>query len=66
MLRFAGEARAANRNNDRAGEQIKWVGELMAEERVRALPRSMELLGRCYDSLEFWAMFDLMPVRSGI
>lgn len=46
--------------------QVKWVGELMAEEKVRALPRSMEQLGRCYDSRDFWAAFGLMPARSSI
>ncbi len=44
--------------------QAEWVQELMAEQDVKALPRSMEQLGRCYDSREFWAKFKLTPVRA--
>ncbi|KXT16836.1 hypothetical protein AC579_6819 [Pseudocercospora musae] len=47
-------------------EQAKWVEELMWEEGVRALPRSMETLGRCYDSREFWRTFGLVPLKARI
>ena len=48
-------------------EQARWVLELMAEgEGVRALPRSMEALGRCYDSREFWTTFGLVPLKGGV
>lgn len=42
-------------------DQARWVYELMDEEGVKALPRSMETLGRCYDSREFWTTFGLTP-----
>lgn len=38
----------------------------MEEQNIRALPRSMEQLGRCYDCREFWTTFGIMPVRSRI
>jgi hypothetical protein len=66
ILGFAREDEAENANEQRVNSQVKWVGELMIEEKVRALPRSMEQLGRCYDSREFWATFELMPARSSI
>ncbi|KAK0666760.1 hypothetical protein QBC41DRAFT_325247 [Cercophora samala] len=47
-------------------EQGRWVRELMEEEGVRALPRGMERLGRCYDSREFWRVWGLVPVRAGV
>jgi hypothetical protein len=46
--------------------RLEWVQELLAENNVRALPRSAEQLGRCYDSREFWATFKIMPIKSGI
>ena len=63
---FAGELDEENGNDDRVKKQIKWVGELMKENEIRALPRSMEALGRCYDTREFWTTFGIMPVRSRI
>ena len=66
ILGFAGEVDEEGGNDDRAKSQIKWIGELMAEQELKALPRSMEQLGRCYDSSEFWQMFGLMPVRARI
>jgi hypothetical protein len=53
-----------------ASPQSRWVFELMQESSeptvVRALPRSPELLGRCYDSREFWSTFGIAPERSGL
>ncbi|KAH8652670.1 hypothetical protein BGZ60DRAFT_420006 [Tricladium varicosporioides] len=66
VLGFAGEQDSDNSNHEREKTQIKWVGELMAEEDLRALPRDMEKLGRCYDSREFWNTFGLMPVRARV
>lgn len=66
ILGFSGQLDSENENNEREKSQIKWVGQLMLEQKIRALPRSMEQLGRCYDTREFWSMFDLMPVRSRI
>jgi hypothetical protein len=39
----------------------KWVGELMVEENVRALPREMSALGRKLDSRAFWEYHGLWP-----
>jgi nucleoside-diphosphate-sugar epimerase len=39
----------------------KWVGELMIEEGVRALPRSMDLFGRKLDSRKFWETMGIWP-----
>ena len=66
ILGFGGELDEKNGNKELEMAQIKWVGELMAETGIRALPRSMEQLGRCYDTREFWEKFGIMPVRSRI
>jgi len=67
------ERRAAEIARDR-GEQVgreeadklefeRWVGELMVEGDVKALPRDPESLGRVLDSREFWSHFGVWPVR---
>lgn len=70
ILGFAGELDVGNNNkindSERAQKQIKWIGELMAEQGDRALPRDMETLGRCYDTREFWNTFGIMPTRSRV
>jgi len=56
-------------SEDAGGEtmpQLRWIQELMAENEAKALPRSAEQLGRCYDSREFWARFKIMPVKARI
>jgi hypothetical protein len=66
---FLGWAEGADENEDAAREpskQAKWVTELMWEENVLALPRSMEALGRCYDSRDFWATFKIAPLKARI
>jgi hypothetical protein len=60
ILGFAGEEDEQRREDT----QVKWVGELMEEQHIRALPRSMEQLGRCYDTRDFWTKFNIMPLRS--
>ncbi|KAL1852765.1 hypothetical protein Daus18300_012097 [Diaporthe australafricana] len=47
-------------------KQAKWVYELMSEDGVRALPRSMEELGRCYDSRELWHTLGITPLKAGL
>ncbi|KAK4122033.1 hypothetical protein N657DRAFT_647555 [Parathielavia appendiculata] len=47
-------------------EQAGWVFELMREEGVRGLPRAMEVLGRCYDTREFWEAFGLVPSKGRV
>ncbi|PVH77572.1 hypothetical protein DL98DRAFT_265961 [Cadophora sp. DSE1049] len=66
ILGFAGELDVENGNAERASKQIKWIAELMVEQGVRALPRDMETLGRCYDTREFWETFEIMPTRSRV
>ncbi|KAH8722653.1 hypothetical protein GQ44DRAFT_751228 [Phaeosphaeriaceae sp. PMI808] len=39
----------------------KWVGELMVEEGVRALPREMNVLGRKLDGRGFWRYHGIWP-----
>ena len=52
--------------DEEPSEFAKWVYELMEEGGVKALPRSMETLGRCYDSREFWRTFGLAPLKARI
>ncbi|KAG8168883.1 hypothetical protein KVR01_001632 [Diaporthe batatas] len=47
-------------------KQAKWVYELMQEGGVRALPRSMEALGRCYDTRELWQTLSITPLKAGL
>ncbi|KAK3377052.1 hypothetical protein B0T24DRAFT_620379 [Lasiosphaeria ovina] len=62
----AGEGEGEDEDDKQPTEQARWVYELMVEEGVRALPRSMERLGRCYDSREFWATFGLAPLKARV
>ena len=70
---FAGWADGAGDRGEGEGkggekqtEQCKWVYELMWEDGVRALPRSMQELGRCYDSREFWQKAAISPIKARI
>jgi len=69
---FAGWAEPAGGESGSEGDEVqptdqaKWVAELMVEEDVRGLPRSMEALGRCYDSREFWSTFGLVPLKARV
>lgn len=60
------EGERLNRKELKPSKQSQWVFELIEEGGERALPRSMESLGRCYDSREFWQTFGLSPLRSRI
>ncbi|PSR90300.1 hypothetical protein BD289DRAFT_460216 [Coniella lustricola] len=69
---FAGWA-DTGKDEDREGKasrkptkQAQWVYELMQEQDVRALPRSMEALGRCYDSSELWKTLGIAPLKAGL
>ena len=57
---------SAAKDDEATGEHPQWVRELMTEQGVKALPRSMDTLGRCYDTREFWEKFGLAPVRARI
>ncbi|KAL8276236.1 hypothetical protein RQP46_011353 [Phenoliferia psychrophenolica] len=48
------------------GAQPGWVLELMNEQKVRAVPRSPEQLGRALDSSAFWTDFGIVPVKGRI
>lgn len=56
----------AGGEDEKQTRQCKWVYELLQEEDVRALPRSMTALGRCYDSREFWQTFHIAPLKARI
>jgi hypothetical protein len=47
-------------------QQAKWVYELLEEDSVQALPRSMEALGRCYDGRDFWHTFSTVPIKARV
>lgn len=64
LLAEWGSGGADESGEDAMGEPLRWVRELMEEEGVRALPRSVETLGRAYDSRGFWNRFNLSPVRA--
>ncbi|RKF56657.1 hypothetical protein GcM3_193008 [Golovinomyces cichoracearum] len=57
---------SANENWERFETYIQWVGELMEEFKVKALPRPNEQLGHCYDTRDFWNTFGIMPRHAGI
>lgn len=62
-----GEAGAAgDRVDDMPSDQARWVLELMKDEKVWALPRSMETLGRCYFGREFYDTFGLAPLKARV
>ena len=60
------DVKAQEVKDEEPTNQAKWVYELMDEEKVWALPRSMETLGRCYFGREFWDAFGMVPLKSRI
>lgn len=63
---MVGWAKEGDEIDGAPSKQCQWVYELMQEQGVKALPRDMETLGRCYDSRDFWTTFGLVPLRSRI
>lgn len=70
---FAGWADIGQKQDGEGGStgaepinQARWVYELMSEEGVRALPRSMDALRRCYDSRELWQTLGIQPLKGGL
>ncbi|KAL3420191.1 hypothetical protein PVAG01_08690 [Phlyctema vagabunda] len=61
-----GDGSAGGEDGEAAGRYRQWVRELMVEEGVRALPRSMEELGRCYDTREFFTRFGFSPAKARV
>lgn len=57
----AGGGAIDKEENERKLQFAKWVGELMDEEGVKALPRPMETLGRKLDSRGFWKFHGVWP-----
>lgn len=51
----------SNKEQETHEQYTKWVGELMVEEGIRALPREVDLLGRKLDSRGFWTNHGLWP-----
>lgn len=60
------QAETTGKKSSTPTKQAQWVQELMREEKIHALPRSMEVLQRCYSSREFWETFGLTPVKARI
>ncbi|KAI1148992.1 hypothetical protein F4825DRAFT_432034 [Nemania diffusa] len=50
----------------RQSELLAWVGELMVEEGVRALPRDAEAVGRRLDGRGFWRYMGIWPTQGRI
>lgn len=63
---FAGWADKGADGASEPSQQSKWVYELLVEEKVAALPRSMEALGRCYDGRDFWTLFGTSPLKARV
>jgi len=61
-----GQKEAGDGVEDMPSDQARWVFELMNEEKVWALPRSMDHLGRCYFGREFWDSFKMAPLKARV
>ena len=65
---WMGESREESRTEESdAEEKLKyrrWVLELMEENNVKALPRSLDLVGRKLDSRGFWNAIGIIPERT--
>jgi hypothetical protein len=62
IMSFSAMTESATQQETETRQQFaKWVGELMEEEGVRALPREMSILGRKLDSRGFWNYHGLWP-----
>lgn len=61
-----GDAAEKDGESRREGSRIyrRWIFELMQENNVKGLPRSMETLGRKLDAREFWEAVGILPERS--
>ncbi|KAF2659855.1 hypothetical protein K491DRAFT_688953 [Lophiostoma macrostomum CBS 122681] len=68
ILSFAALAEGVEEESEKERERklqfAKWVGELMVEEGVRALPREASTLGRRLDSRGFWREMGTWPRHS--
>lgn len=60
------EARAADLEVSKQKQLQTWVGELMEEEGVKALPRDTPLLGRVLDGRAFWKEMGIWPSQGRV
>ncbi|KAI1465578.1 uncharacterized protein F4812DRAFT_102825 [Daldinia caldariorum] len=51
---------------ERQRELLNWVGELMVEEGVKALPRDTSSVGRALDGRGFWKTMRIWPIQGRI
>ncbi|KAF2748831.1 hypothetical protein M011DRAFT_466590 [Sporormia fimetaria CBS 119925] len=63
-LAGSGDAAKNSKEVETRLQFARWVGELMVEEGVRALPREQAQLGRKLDGRGFWNAMGLWPVHS--
>ena len=61
IMSFSAMESATEQELETRQQFAKWVGELMEEEGVRALPREMSTLGRKLDSRGFWNHHGVWP-----
>ncbi|KAI1821683.1 hypothetical protein F4861DRAFT_449672 [Xylaria intraflava] len=62
----AGEGAVSAADAKRQGDLLAWVGELMMEENVRALPRDTSSVGRRLDGRGFWHYMGIWPTQGRI
>lgn len=60
-----GTAGEEGRGKPAEGPQAQWVLELMAEQGIRSLPRTVEEMGKGLDSREFWQTAKINPIMGG-
>ncbi|KAI0842733.1 hypothetical protein F5Y06DRAFT_255933 [Hypoxylon sp. FL0890] len=62
----AGQAESMTMKIKRHEELLAWVGELMTEEGIKALPRDTSSLGRALDGRGFWQRVGIWPIQGRI
>ena len=58
------KGKIARVGNGAKGPHPRWVRELMNEAGIRKLPRTVDELGKGFDSREFWNTFGLEPIMT--
>ncbi|KAI2626357.1 hypothetical protein GGS21DRAFT_530059 [Xylaria nigripes] len=62
----SGDETVSAANVKRQSDMLAWVGELMVEQNVRALPRDMSSVGRRLDGRAFWNYMGIWPTQGRI